>query len=168
MGGIELIAKYLERAVKNGKDIEARSYMLIAAMMGALAFQKDLGATHALAHPLSTEFDLHHGLANAICLVPVMRFNVEVSAKEYARVAQCFGIDTFHGSVADAAQQAIAAVADLIHRVGLPRSLSEVGIKESDLPRLAPKAFADSCHKTNPRPCTQADLLALYRAAYAQ
>ncbi|MBE7557468.1 iron-containing alcohol dehydrogenase [bacterium] len=167
-GGIELIAQYLERAVRDGKDLEARGYMMIAAMMGALAFQKDLGATHALAHPLSTEFDLHHGLANAICLLPVMRYNKQVAAAKYAIVARCFGVNTFNLSESDAADAAIAAVGRLCRAVGIPRNLAEVGVKESDLAQLAPKAFKDSCHLTNPRPCREADLLNLYREALAQ
>ena len=77
--GLELVIRYLERATRDGKDIEARGNMQVAAAMGAIAFQKDLGATHSLAHPLSTAFGLHHGLANALCLPAVMRFNLETA-----------------------------------------------------------------------------------------
>jgi len=168
IGGIELVANYLERTVKDGRDIEARGYMMIAAMMGAIAFQKDLGAAHSLAHPLSTEFGVHHGMANAICLVPVMRFNRDVAAKAYAKVARCFGINTFGMSDFEAAEKAIDAVADLNRRIGIPGSLGEVGIEEEALALLARKAFEDSCHKTNPRPCSEEDLLMLYKEAYGQ
>ena len=78
--GLELVIRNLERATRNGHDIEARGYMQVAATMGAIAFQKDLGATHSLAHPLSTEFGLNHGLANALCLPAVMRFNLKEAA----------------------------------------------------------------------------------------
>jgi len=164
--GIELVCQYLERAVKNPADIEARGYMLMAAMMGAVAFQKDLGANHSMAHPLSTECDVQHGLANAICLVPVMKFNREISANQYAEVARCFGINTFGMADLEAADKAMQAVADLNRRMGLPESLAEAGVKQEQLPQLAKKAFEDPCHQTNPRPCTEQDLLRLFQEAY--
>jgi alcohol dehydrogenase class IV len=166
--GIELVANYLDRAVQTPGDLEARGYMLIAAMMGAVAFQKDLGAVHSLAHPLSTLCHLQHGLANAICLVPVMKFNREVSAGHYARVANCFGINTFGMPDIEAADKAIQAVGELNGRIGIPGSLREVGVKEEQLELLAKEAIEDPCHQTNPRPCTEQDLLMLYREAYQQ
>lgn len=164
--GIELVAGSLERAVKNPTDIEARGSMMIAAMMGAVAFQKDLGAAHSLSHALSAVCGLHHGLANAICLVPVMKFNREVSAAPYARVAYHFGINTFDVSDLEAADRAIEAVADLNHRIGIPESLAQAGVKRAQFPELADKAFADSCHLTNARPCTGDDLLMLLEEAF--
>ncbi len=164
--GIELIAQYLELAVKEPTNIKARGYMMLAAMMGAVAFQKDLGAAHSMAHPLSTECGIHHGLANAICIVPVMRFNKEVSAEEYAKVAACFGIDTFRKSKLEAAEESINAVIALNKNIGIPRFLSEVGVKEEQLPVLAKKAFEDPCHKTNPRPCSEQDLFNLFKEAF--
>jgi len=163
---IELIAQNLEKAVKNPGDIEARGNMLIAAMMGAVAFQKDLGAAHSLAHPLSAICDIPHGLANAICLVPVMKFNKEISAAQYAQVAHCFGVNTSTMSDTEAAGKAIEAVADLNRRIGIPKSLAELGVKEEQLPILARKAFEDPCHHSNPRRCTEKDLLTLYKEAY--
>lgn len=163
--GIELTVTYLERAVATPTDLQARGFMMLAAMMGAVAFQKDLGAAHSMAHPLSTECGIPHGLANAICLVPVMRFNRAAAAAEYAQVARCFGIDTFDMAADDAADEAVRAVAGLNRRIGIPTTLSEVGIAEEQLPRLAGLAFEDSCHQTNPRPCAEQDFLALYREA---
>jgi len=166
--GIELVAQYLERAVVHPDDIEARGYMMIAAMMGAVAFQKDLGVAHSLSHALSAVCGLPHGLANAICMVPAMKFNRQVSAAHYARVARCFGINTFELSDLQAADKAIEAVADLNRRIGITQSLAELGVKEEQFPELVAKAFADPCHQTNPRPCSEADLLLLYQEAYAQ
>lgn len=166
--GIEFVIKYLERAVKNPKDIEARGHMMLAAMMGAIAFQKDLGAAHSMAHPLSTLCDVHHGLANAICLVPVMKFNRDAAAGKYAAVARCFGIDTNGLSDAHAADKAIEAVKGLIRSIGIPASLGEAGVKEEQLPLLAKQAFRDICHKTNPRPCSEQDFLMLYQEAFNQ
>ena len=164
--GIELVTKYLDQAVHHPNDIEARGYMMLAAMMGAVAFQKDLGAAHSLSHSLSAVCNLQHGLANAICLVPVMKFNREVSASDYARVAHLFGVNTFDMPDLDASDKAIEAVADLRRRIGIPGSLMEVGVKEAQLAELTQKAFADPCHQTNSRPCTEADLLMLFKEAY--
>jgi alcohol dehydrogenase class IV len=161
--GIELVAQCLEKAVKTPTDLEARAYMQLAAMMGAVAFQKDLGAAHSLSHALSAVCHVQHGLANAIFLVPVMKFNREIASYEYSKVADCFGINTLGLSDLEAADKAIEAVADLIKNIGLPVTLSEVGVKESHLNELAKKAFLDPCHRTNPRPCTENDLFALYK-----
>lgn len=163
---IRIVWVYLPKAYSNGADIEARGMMQLAAAMGAVAFQKDLGATHSLSHPLSSEFGIQHGLANAIFLVPVMKYNKEASVELYARVAQCFGINTFDISRSEAADKAIEAIQDLNQRIGIPNSLREIGIKEDQLPILAKKAFDDPCHRSNPRPCTEHDLLMLYKEAF--
>jgi len=161
--GIEFVAKYLEVAVKEPDNIEARGYMQLAAMMGAVSFQKDLGAAHSLSHSLSAVCHVPHGLANAICLVPVMKFNKKNCLEEYAEVAACFGINTFDMSREEATEKAIEAVADLKKRIGIPDKLSDVGVKEKDLEELTEKAFLDGCHQSNPRSCTREDLKELYR-----
>jgi 4-hydroxybutyrate dehydrogenase len=166
--GIEFVSKYLERAVKKPGDIEARGYMMMAAMMGSVAFQKDLGAAHSLAHALSSVCGMQHGLANALCLVPVMRFNLETSAGKYAEVARCFGINTFGMAETEAAEKGVAAVKDLMERIGIPACLADAGVRQSELSLLCEKAFEDSCHLTNPRPCTKEDLMMLYRHAYGK
>ncbi len=163
--GIDFIAQYLETAVKEPGNIEARGGMQLAAMMGAVAFQKDLGAAHSLSHSLSSVCHVPHGLANAICIVPVMKFNKKECLKEYAKVATCFGINTFEMSDEEACDKAIEAVADLNKRIGIPERLSQVGVKEEHLEELTKKAFLDGCHQTNPRKCTSEDLMALYREA---
>ena len=155
--GLELVIRYLERAVRNGTDIEARGYMQVAATMGAIAFQKDLGAAHSLAHPLSTEFGLNHGLANALCLPAVMRFNQEEATSHYARLAAMFGAP---------AARAVAEVESLIERIGITRGLRHHGVPRESLGPLSGKAFEDSCHRTNIRPCTQSDLLRLYEESW--
>lgn len=167
VGGLEQVIAYLERAVKNGTDLEARGGMMMAAMMGAIAFQKDLGAAHSLAHPLSTEFGMQHGLANALCLPPVMRFNVEAAAKHYARLAGLFGLPVHDMPEIEAANAAVGAVENLNQRIGITQKLRDFGIPEDALPKLAKKAFADSCHLTNPRPCTEDILLQLYKEAWS-
>lgn len=164
--GLELIIRYLERATRDGHDIEARGNMLVAASMGAIAFQKDLGATHSLAHPLSTEFGLHHGLANALCLPAVMRFNVDAAAPHYARLARLYRDRNAHDSEQREAAEAVRMVEEMIERLGIQRGLRNHGVPRESLPRLSESAFADSCHKTNIRPCTQDDLQRLYEESW--
>jgi alcohol dehydrogenase class IV len=166
--GLELVIRYLERAVRDGRDIEARGNMLVAAAMGAIAFQKDLGATHSLAHPLSTEFGLHHGLANALCLPAVMRFNLDAATPHYARLAGLYNGANHRDNAAekDAAAESIQMVEGMIKRLGITPGLRHHGIPRESLERLSHSAFADSCHKTNIRPCTQDDLLHLYEESW--
>ena len=164
--GLELVIRYLERAVRDGKDIEARGNMLVAASMGAIAFQKDLGAAHSLAHPLSTEFGLHHGLANALCLPAVMRFNLEAATPHYARLARLYDGAACAAPDREAAAKSIGMVEDMIARLGIERGLRNHGIPRESLETLSRSAFADSCHKTNIRPCTQSDLLTLYQESW--
>ncbi len=164
--GLELIIRYLECATRNGADIEARGYMQVAATMGAISFQKDLGAAHSLAHPLSTEFGLNHGLANALCLPAVMRFNLEPAAAHYARLASLFGVAVAGMSQKDAAGRSVVEVESLIDRLGIRRGLRNHGVPKESLEPLSAKAFEDSCHKTNIRACTQADLLRLYEESW--
>lgn len=166
VGGLELCIRFLERAVRDGGDLEARGNMMIAAIMGAVAFQKDLGAAHSLAHPLSTEFDVHHGLANAICLPATMRFNREAATAHYARVASLFGRPVHAMTGLEAADAAVEEVEALIKRIGITQRLRDFSVPEESLEMLSHKAFDDSCHKTNARPCTQQDLLKLYKEVW--
>jgi alcohol dehydrogenase class IV len=157
--GVRLIADALPRAVKSGNDIDARGKMLVAAMMGAVAFQKDLGAAHSLSHPLSSICGLHHGTANALTLPVVMDYNASRKPGLYRRVGEAMGIS----GASDA--QAIAAVRKLLREVGLPEGLRAHGVREDQLAALADQAFADPCHQTNPVPVTRDDLLRLYQKA---
>ncbi len=164
--GLELVIRHLERATRNGGDIEARGYMQVAATMGAIAFQKDLGAAHSLAHPLSTEFGLNHGLANALCLPAVMRFNLEAAAGHYARMAGLFGVATAGLAEREAAARSVAEVESMIERIGIVRGLRHHGVPRESLDSLSEKAFADPCHRTNVRPCTQQDLRTMYEQSW--
>ncbi len=156
LGGLELCAAHLARAVSHGDDLDARGGMMKAAMMGAVAFQKGLGACHSLAHPLSSEKGLHHGLANALCLPAVVEFNEgTIHAK----------LDRIRGILDPKATSCASALRDLRVRLGLPGGLGAEGVTKADIPKLASKAIQDACHKSNPRPCTEADLAALYEAS---
>lgn len=161
--GIALIAGAIERAVNEGKDMGARGDMMKAAMMGAVAFQKGLGACHALAHPLSGRADLHHGLANALCLPAVLDFNRTAIPDRIARVSRVLGV---RGDDAETlCFECSGAVRALRRKCGLPEGLTAAGVSEELLPELAAEAVEDEAHKSNPRTCTQDDMLALYRAS---
>ncbi len=159
---VRIIREYLPRAVTTGTDLEARGWMLVAASMGAVAFQKDLGAAHSLAHPLSSEFGVHHGLANAIVLPHVVHFNGEADTRQYARVTEALGLAVSNDPAADVAN----FLASFNQSLGIAARLRDVNVPEESLPMLAGKAILDVCHTSNPRACSEADLLELYRRAW--
>ena len=166
IAGTTLVAENLKRAVENGKDIEARKNMAMASSMGALAFRKGLGAVHSLAHALSTDADMPHGVANAIMMPYVMEFNAEVVANRYADVARSMGANVWGMSPREAARSAVESVRQLSRDTGLPQRLRDAGVKAEVIPVMAAKAMADHCHPFNPRDCTEEDMAALYRAAF--
>ena len=128
---------------------------MMSSMMGAIAFQKGLGATHSLAHPLSSEFGMHHGTTNAVLLPAVLEFNRGVSGERLRTLADRFGVD-----------DAVERVRELNRILGIAPRLRDHRIPESALPMLAGKAIEDGCHLLNPRPCTREDLLELYRQSW--
>lgn len=158
LAGVDLVVNNIETAVESGGDLGARGAMMKAAMMGAVAFQKGLGACHSLAHPLSSELGMHHGLANALCLPAVLRFNEQAVLERVLHLSLLMGGEADEGGGA-------AAVRSLRARVGLPGGLAAGGVKPDVLPALAEKAFVDACHRSNPRKCSKDDLLSLYRAS---
>jgi alcohol dehydrogenase class IV len=164
--GIRIVGKSLRRAVRKGDDLDARLDMAVASVTGALAFQKGLGAVHSLAHQLSTEADVHHGLANSILLPHVMRYNIPQAREELTLIAQALGEKIDSLSIDEAAERACNAVARLSLEIGLPSRLRDVGVKEAQIPGMAEKAMADWCHPFNPRSCSKGDMVNLYKAAY--
>lgn len=157
--GVRIAARALPVAVREPANLGARSDMLMASMMGAIAFQKDLGAVHSCAHALSTAADLHHGLANGIMVDHVMRFNRDAAAAKMAELARVAG-------VADASADGfIAWLTQLKAAIGIPARLSGAGVKPAHAARFAEVAIADICHQTNPRPCTKRDFEQLFAAA---
>ena len=156
LAGLELCARHLAQAVDRGDDLAARGGMMKAAMMGAVAFQKGLGACHSLAHPLSSDKGMHHGLANALCLPAVVELN---------EAAAHLALERVRTALDPTAPTCAHAVRALRSRVGLPKGLGAEGVTEGDIPKLADKAFQDACHRSNPRPVTRDDLAALYHAS---
>jgi alcohol dehydrogenase class IV len=156
LGGLELCAKSLARAVESPSDLEARGDMMKAAMMGAVAFQKGLGACHSLAHPLSSEKNLHHGLSNALCLPAVVDFNDDVIHAKIERI---------RGILSPGAKTLSDGLRALRAQLGIANGLRAEGVTEADISKLADKAFEDACHRCNPKPATRADLAKLYEAS---
>jgi alcohol dehydrogenase class IV len=139
-------------------------------MMGAIAFQKDLGAVHSCAHALSTVADLHHGLANGVMIDHVMGFNLPSAVAKMAELARvCGAAGGASGSEESRAASFVAWLRELKRAVGLPAKLSDLtggrAVTRADLPRLVEVAYADLCHQTNPRKCTKADFEALFASA---
>ncbi len=163
--GARLAIQNLPRAVQNGKDLEARSNMMMAAMMGAVAFQKGLGAVHSLAHPLSSIANLHHGTTNGILLPHVLEFNRPTCEERLKDLAVATEVAGSQEPVAEAATALIGRLRELLHEVGIPKTLSALGVTRHQIPLLAEKAMDDACHQLNPRPCTEADMIALYEKA---
>lgn len=161
--GISLIVDALPRAVRDGKDLDARGRMLVAAAMGAIAFQKDLGVVHSLAHPLSTLCGLHHGLANALCLVAGMKFCAARKPGLYRRVGIACGLEVQRVSDTEADARTIAFIGEFLAGLGLNTKLREHGAKPELLEALVAQAVDDPCHKTNAVPVTADDFRALYR-----
>ena len=168
--GVRIAARALPVAVANGRDLAARSDMLMSSMMGAIAFQKDLGAVHSCAHALSTVADMHHGLANGIMIDHVMRFNLPAATDKLAELAHVAGVKGGNEGSADARARAfIAWLAELKTSIGIPAKLGDYcaprAIQRGDIPRLVEIATADICHQTNPRKCTSADFEKLFASA---
>lgn len=153
--GIKLVSESLEKATLS-PDLESRAKMMMAALMGATAFQKGLGIVHSLAHPLSTVFDTHHGLANAVMLPYGLEFNREVCSDRFAFLEKVIGCNDL-----------IQWVHYLNKRLGMPGSLKEMGLDSGKIDELAALAFADVCHQSNPRSVTQEDFKAIYTKAFA-
>jgi alcohol dehydrogenase class IV len=156
--GVRLAARALPVAVAIGKDLAARSDMMMSSMMGAIAFQKDLGAVHSCAHALSTVLNLHHGLANGVMLDHVMRFNLDAARAKLDELARVSGAGA-------TAEDFIAWLTRLKAQVGIPARLGAVGMKPEHIKPLVAVATKDTCHRTNPRPCNDADFERIFREA---
>jgi alcohol dehydrogenase class IV len=156
--GTRIAAAALARAVHEPHDLQARSDMMMASMMGAIAFQKDLGAVHSCAHALGAVCDMHHGLANALMIDSVMAWNHEAAVAKFDELAHVC-------RVAGGGSQFVAWLRHLKASIGITGSLRSRGVGPEHLQRLVAIAVADGCHQTNPRPCTAADFQRLFEAA---
>jgi alcohol dehydrogenase class IV len=156
--GARIAAAALVTAVTEPGNLQARSDMMMASMMGAIAFQKDLGAVHSCAHALGAVCDLHHGLANALMIDTVMAWNLPSAPARFDELAHVC-------AVVGGGRALVPWLRALKRNVGITGTLSSHGVKPEHLARLVEVATADICHQTNPRPCTAADFDALFKAA---
>ena len=157
--GIRLIKQFLPRAVKDGQDLEARLQMLVASSMGATAFQRGLGAMHALAHPLGALYDAHHGMLNAILMPYVLKANETVIAERIELLARYLEL----------AQPSFASFLDWVlamrESLGIPHTLSEIGINGSDAAKVGEMAVVDGSAGTNPIQFSAADYSRIFVSA---
>jgi alcohol dehydrogenase class IV len=156
--GIALIGASIEKAVKM-PDLESRSRMLIASLMGAVAFQKGLGVVHSLAHPLSSLLDTHHGLANAVNLPYGMRFNIAGCEEKFRQIARRLDL------VREDGEGVVQYLFELNNRIGIPTRLHDIGVRQEHLDTLADLAAADFAHPNNPKPVSRDDFRRLYTEA---
>jgi lactaldehyde reductase len=163
---IEMITRHLETAVKEPTNVEARNGMAVAQYIAGMAFSNvGLGVVHGMAHPLGAIFDIPHGVANALLLPIIMEFNAPAALDKFVEIAKAMNVYKDGMTKEEAAKAACDTVKALSVRVGIPQHLSELGIKESDLERLAVAAMADVCTPGNPREVTKDIVLGLYKKA---
>jgi alcohol dehydrogenase class IV len=161
--GLRHISKGLETAVRDGSKIEARTAMMMGALLGGISFHKGLGVVHSLSHALGCEGSVHHGTLNAILLPHGLRFNRDAAGPRLADLAARLGL----GRGGDAAGHLVTLTELVLARLPLPRRLGELqGLRHDRLSDYARLAMLDHCHRTNPRSCTQADMEELLDKAW--
>lgn len=165
--GIELIAKNLERAVKDGKDMEAREAMLLGSMYGGLGLGPvNTAAVHALAYPVGGMFHKSHGLSNSVLLPTVMKFNMSANLKKYAEVAIACGCEA-GANDEETAMRGVEFVAQLSKNCGIPQTLAEIDIPQTAVPEMAAAAMKQQrLLVNNPRPVTEQDAADIYNLLY--
>ncbi len=162
---VRMIAHYLPVAVEHPSDADARNGMAVAQYIAGMAFSNvGLGLVHGMAHPMGSLFDVPHGVANALLLPTIMRFNKEKCLDKYPSIARAMGVNTDGMTAEEASDAACDAVQALALKVGIPQHLTELGITESDIPRLAEQALADVCTPGNPRDVTLEQIKELYKS----
>lgn len=161
---IKMIAENLPIAVEEPTNPVGREGMALAQYIAAQAFSNvGLGLVHGMAHPMGSLHDIPHGVANALLLPTIMEFNMPKCIEKFGIIAKTMGVNTDGMTAEQAAQAAVDAVKALSIRVGIPQTLTELGIKESDIPALAAQAIADVCTPGNPRDVTEAEIVELYK-----
>lgn len=165
---MRLIGQYLPRAVSQGKDdLEAREQMAYAQFLAGMAFNNALlGYVHAMAHQLGGQYNLPHGVCNALLLPHVEAVNASACAPRLGDIARALGVDTAGQSVEQAAQAGVQAMRDLAKAVGIPPKLSDLGVKREDFALMAANAMKDGSGYTNPKKLSQDDIVAIFEAAY--
>jgi len=157
--GIRLDGESLKKSVLEPHDLSSRSSMMMASMMGAIAFQKGLGLTHSCAHALSTVSDLHHGLANGLIINHALPHNISAAPDRFKNMASTLGLQDQSG------KGFIRWLENLKMDIGIPNRLSDAGVSKDLIVPLSALAFQDSCHLSNPRECKQEDFIRIFTEA---
>ncbi len=163
---IELISKYLRKAVAHGEDVKTRDMMAHAEYLAGIAFNNaSLGYVHSMAHQLGGFYNLPHGVCNAILLPYVEMYNKQVCPERFADIAKAMEENIEGLSPEKAADKAIDAIKKIASDIGIPSGLKELGAREEDLELLAENAMHDVCRLTNPRDLSKKDIIEIYRKA---
>ncbi|MGU3497710.1 iron-containing alcohol dehydrogenase [Mycobacterium sp. C31M] len=163
---VVMVTENLVTTIEKPNEMSARVLMAQAALEAGLAFTNAiLGAAHAMSHQVGGLLDLPHGVINGVLLPHVVRFNAEADPGPFATIAACLGIADKRAPELESALALADRLQELAHQVGVPRGLSELGVRDEDVPVLARNAMADACITTNPRAADEAQLRALFRAA---
>ena len=166
VNAMALIYKNLEKAA-NQKDKVAVEKMAYAQYIAGMGFSNvGLGIVHSMAHSLGAYFDTPHGVANALLLPHVMKFNGKVCPELFRNMGNAFGLDMSNTTDEQAVQKVVDAVAELSRKLNIPQTLKEIGIPEEMIPTLAKQAINDACTPGNPREDTVDDIIAIYKEAY--
>jgi alcohol dehydrogenase class IV len=168
LGAIRLIVTALPKAYANPGDLTAREHMATASLMAGMAFgNAGVGAVHALAYPLGGRFNIAHGVSNALLLPYVMAWNKVACLERFRDIAQAMGLQVAHLSDADAASEAVQAMAQLCETVNIPKGLRSFNVPQEAIPAMAEEASKiDRLMRNNPRTFTAADIEQIYREAY--
>jgi len=164
LAAVETIFDYLPRAVKDGHDVEAREQMVYVMFLAGLAFNNaGLGFVHSMAHQLGGIYDLPHGVCNAMLLPIVERENAKRDPKKFPAIAKAIGLETEGKSAEECAEEVIEAIKNLSKEVGIPSKLSELGINEVDLDKLAENSLKDACAPGNPFMPTKEETIEMFK-----
>ena len=160
--GLYLISHFLPLAVKEPDNLEARGGMLAGSCLAGIAFAKGLGLVHAISHMIGAEYDTQHGLTNAIVLAPVLHFNLIGQELKVRRMAEAMGLQD------QSKNGFVSRIETILDEIGIPRSLSEIGVPQDCAERIAEKALQDSAAATNPRQANVDQIRCLIETAYAK
>ena len=166
--GMKMIIENLPKVMENPNDLDARGQMLLSATMGATAFQKGLGMIHSMAHPLSSKYNIHHGLANALLIKFVLEFTINktLTTENQGLLSKLEKIGDIISSITlDNISYIPDILSTFINNIGIELGLNEKGIQPNHIPKLAQLAYDDSCHATHPFPVTIEDFTAVYYRA---
>ena len=163
---IKLISQNLRQAVANGENLKARENMAYGSLLAGMAFNNgNLGYVHAMAHQLGGLYDMPHGVANAMLLPHVCRYNMIANPEKFADIAEFMGEKTDGLSVIEAAEKSIEAIFRLSGDVGIPKSLKEAGVKEEDIELMSNNALKDGNAFSNPRKGNEKDIASIFKSA---